>query len=81
MSIDLTPEQQGVLERAIEIGLIRSVDDFINSALGALARNEPVYDPERARLAGTKIRELRRGVRLDLQGMSFRELAHVGHKY
>jgi hypothetical protein len=32
-------------------------------------------------ICGDRIRELRRGVTLDLQGMSIRELAHAGHKY
>ena len=35
----------------------------------------------KARLAGARIREIRKGVRLDLKGMSIRELAHIGHKY
>ena len=81
MSINLTPEQQDVIEQAIQSGLVRSVDEFIDSALGALSRSEKVFDRERARLAGTRIRELRKGVTLDLNGMSIRELAHIGHKY
>jgi len=31
--------------------------------------------------AVARIRELRKGVTLDLQGMSIRELAHIGHKH
>ena len=81
MSIHLTPEQQAVIEQALQAGLVRSVDEFLDSAKGALARQENGFDQEKARLAGQRIRELRKGVKLDLHGMSIRELAHLGHKY
>jgi Arc/MetJ-type ribon-helix-helix transcriptional regulator len=81
MSISLTPEQQDVIERAIQSGLVRSVDEFINSAVGALSRGENGFDREKARFASARIRELRKGVKLSLQGMSIREFAHTGHKY
>jgi hypothetical protein len=61
--------------------LVRSIDDFIASAIGALTHHNDRFDKAKARLAGERIRELRQGVRLDLKGMSIRELAHVGHKY
>jgi Arc/MetJ-type ribon-helix-helix transcriptional regulator len=81
VSITLTPEQQGVIEQAIKAGLVRSVDEFINSAVGALARRDGGFDREKASLAVARIRELRKGVTFDLKGMSIRELAHTGHKY
>ncbi len=81
MGINLTPAQQKVIQQAIESGLVRSVDEFINSAVGALSRRDTGFDKEKARLAGARIRELRKGVTLDLHGMSIRELAHIGHKY
>jgi Arc/MetJ-type ribon-helix-helix transcriptional regulator len=81
VSINLTPEQQSVIQEAIRSGLVRSVDEFIRSALSALSRQEDRFDKEKARTAGARIRELRKGVTLDLQGMSIRELAHSGHKY
>lgn len=81
MTINLTPEQQNVIQQAIQSGLVQSVDEFINSALSALSRREDGFDKEKARLAGARIREIRKGVKLDLQGMSIRELAHIGHKY
>jgi Arc/MetJ-type ribon-helix-helix transcriptional regulator len=77
MSINLTPEQQDAIEQAIQSGLVRSVDEFIDSALGALSHHNGRFDKTQARLAGARIRELRKGVRLDLKGMSIRELAHV----
>jgi Arc/MetJ-type ribon-helix-helix transcriptional regulator len=81
MSIILTPEQQKTIEQAIESGLVRSVDEFIDSALGALSHRNGEFDKAQAQLAGERIRELRKGVRLDLKGMSIRQLAHTGHKY
>ncbi len=81
MSINLTPEQQSVIQKAIRSGLVRSVDEFINSAMQALSRPEGAFDKQKARVASERIREIRKGVTLDLRGMSIRELAHIGHKY
>ena len=81
MSINLTPEQQNLIQKAIKSGLVRSVDEFINSAMVALSRPEGEFDKQKARVAGERIREIRKGVILDLRGMSIRELAHIGHKY
>ena len=47
----------------------------------ALSRPERAFDKQKARVAGERIREIRKGVMLDLRGMSSRELAHIGHKY
>ena len=81
MQITLRPDQERVLQDAIHAGLVRSVDEFIDSAIGALPHLGAGFDKNRARLAGARIREIRKGVRLDLQGMSIRGLAHTGHKY
>jgi Arc/MetJ-type ribon-helix-helix transcriptional regulator len=81
MGITLTPEQQNVIQEAIQSGLVRSVDEFIGSAVDALSRREKGFEKDKARRAGERIRQLRRGVTLDLCGMSFRELAHIGHKH
>lgn len=81
MTITLTREQENAIQKAIDSGLVRSVDEFINSAIGTLSCREGGFDKEKARLAGARIRKLRKGVKLDLQGMSIREFAHIGHKY
>jgi hypothetical protein len=81
MQITLKPDQETVIQAAIQAGLIRSVDEFIDTAIEALPLRDAGFDREKARLSGARIREIRRGVRLGLQGMSIRELAHVGHKY
>jgi hypothetical protein len=57
------------------------VDEFIHSAIVALSNPERGFDKQKARVAGERIREIRKGVTLDLRGMSIRELAHIGHKY
>ena len=81
MTITLTPAQERVIRQAIEAGFVRSVDEFIETAIDALPRTEGGFDTEKAREAVERIREIRKGVRLDLQGMSIREFAHLGHKY
>ncbi len=81
MQITLKPDQETVIQAAIQAGLIRSVDEFIDAAIEALPLRDAGFDREKARLAGARMREIRRGVRLGLQGMSIRELAHAGHKY
>ena len=80
MTINLTPDQERAIQEAIQSGLVRSVDEFIDSALGALPHRNGGFDKAKARIAGARIREIRKGVRLDLKGMSIRELAHIGHK-
>jgi Arc/MetJ-type ribon-helix-helix transcriptional regulator len=81
MTITLTPNQEKAIQDAIQAGLVRSVDEFIDTAIEALPRPDGDFDAEKARHAGARIRELRRGVRLERGGMSIRELAHIGHKY
>jgi Arc/MetJ-type ribon-helix-helix transcriptional regulator len=81
MTITLTPEQEKVIKQAIDSGVVRSVDDFIESAIDALPHPEAAFDKEKAQAAVARIRELRQGVRLDLQGMSLREFAHFGHRF
>jgi len=81
MTIILKPEQERAVQEAIRAGLIRSVDEFIETAIEALPHREGQFDKEKARQAVARIRELRKGVRLDLQGMSLRDFAHIGHKH
>jgi Arc/MetJ-type ribon-helix-helix transcriptional regulator len=81
MIITLTPRQEKAIRQAIDAGLVRSVDEFIETAIDALPRPEGGFDQEKARAAVERIREIRKGVKLDLQGMSIRQFAHLGHKY
>ncbi|HXW85019.1 MAG TPA: hypothetical protein VEJ86_11475 [Candidatus Binataceae bacterium] len=81
MTITLTPDQERAIQRAIKTGVVRDVDEFIEGALAALTHQGPGFDKKRATAAAARIRELRRGVRLDLRGMSIRDFAHIGHRY
>lgn len=81
MTITLTPEQERAIKNAIQAGLVRSVGEFIDTAIEALPHQESGFDKEAAQAAVARIRELRKGVRLDLRGMSLREFAHIGHRY
>jgi Arc/MetJ-type ribon-helix-helix transcriptional regulator len=79
MTITLNPAQEPAIRDAIQAGVVQSMDEFIDIAIEALPRQERVFDKEKARAAVERIRELRKGVRLNLEGMSFREFAHLGH--
>lgn len=81
MTITLTRDQEKAIQQAIQSGAVRSVDEFIDTAIEALPHRNSEFDRDKARLAGARIRELRKGVRLELQGISIREFAHLGHKY
>ena len=83
-----TLERRG--REGIQSGRFHDVDDLLTKALDALTEKEtssktihgePAFDSERANQAVARIREIRKGVRLDLNGISIRELAHLGHKY
>ena len=84
------PELERRMREGIQSGRFHDVDDLLTKALDALSEKEassktvhgePAFDSERASQAVARIREIRKGVRLDLNGMSIRELAHLGHKY
>ena len=84
------PELERRVLEGIQSGRFHDVDDLLTKALDALCEKEaasetlhtePAFDTERASQAVARIREIRKGVRLDLNGMSIRELAHLGHKY
>jgi hypothetical protein len=81
MSIVLTPNQKSIIEGAIRAGRVRSVDESIETAVRVLPRTKGSFDAEAARLAGARIRELRKGVTLSRGTMSIRDMAHLGHKY
>jgi Arc/MetJ-type ribon-helix-helix transcriptional regulator len=67
MTITLTPNQEKAIQDAIQAGFVRSVDEFIDTAIEALGRRDGEFGAEKARRAGARIRELRRDVRLRSQ--------------
>jgi hypothetical protein len=92
MNIEIhKPELAQRVIEGIRSGRFQDVDELFTKALDALSEKEAAggtlsrsgtgFDTAKARQAVARIREIRKGVRLDLQGMSIRELAHLGHKY
>ena len=92
MNIEIhKPELQQRVIEGIRSGRFHDVEELFTRALDALSEkdaagetpshSEAGFDKAKARQAVARIREIRKGVRLDLQGMSIRELAHLGHKY
>jgi hypothetical protein len=81
MTITLTPDQEKAIQDAISSGVVRSLNEFIESAIEALPRSDSEFNLKRAAESVARIRELRKGVRLDRHGMSIREIAHLGHRY
>jgi Arc/MetJ-type ribon-helix-helix transcriptional regulator len=85
------PDLERRVREGIQSGRFHDVDDLLTRALDALSEKDAAgetllypeagFDVEKARQAGARIREIRKGVRLELNGMSIRELAHSGHKY
>ena len=77
MTITLRPEQERVIQRAIETGMYGSVDEVLDSALESIRKREVFHPPlTRSQIAGQRIRELRKGVTLG--GISIKELIEEG---
>ena len=86
MTIRVKPETERLVQEEIQSGHFKSVDDFIVQLVRAwrekFQREDETYtSPEARRSAANRIRELRKGVRLERNGVSFREYAHLGHRY
>lgn len=80
MTITLTPAQELAIQDAIREGHVRSVEEFVDTAIEALPHHKGGFDAARAQAAGARMGELRKGVRLDRRGQSIRDLAHTGHR-
>jgi len=79
MTITLRPEQEKVIQQAIESGLYASVEEVLDSALATI-REQRLSTPAltRSQIAGRRIRELRQGVKL--AGISIKELIEEGRE-
>jgi Arc/MetJ-type ribon-helix-helix transcriptional regulator len=78
MTITLRPEQERVVQRAIETGMYNSVEEVLDSALESIRGREALADLRRSQVAGQRIRELRKGVTLG--GISVKELIEEGRE-
>jgi Arc/MetJ-type ribon-helix-helix transcriptional regulator len=68
MTMTLTPEQERAIRNAIQAGVVRSVDEFIETAIEALPHRESSFDKAAAAAAVARIRELRKGVEARFAG-------------
>jgi Arc/MetJ-type ribon-helix-helix transcriptional regulator len=77
MTITLTPEQEKAIREAIEVGVLRSVDEFVDMAIHALPRRE------RSTTRSDAVRhmlEFGEKHRLSLGEPITRKLLHEGHR-
>jgi Arc/MetJ-type ribon-helix-helix transcriptional regulator len=78
MTIILKPDQERAIQEAIQAGLIRSVDEFIDTAIEALphAEGEATAREEAVR----RMQEFGDEYRLSLGKPVTRKLLHEGHR-
>jgi hypothetical protein len=79
MAITLRPEQESIIRQAIATGMYTSVEEVLDFALESIRIREPFHaDLTRSRLAGQRIRELRKGATLG--DISIKELIEEGRE-
>ena len=78
MTIEITrPEIESLIRQRLQSGAFTDAEDVILRALQSFAtEQEQAFDKQRARAAGTRIRELSNG--LTLGGMAIREMIDEG---
>ncbi|MCX6608334.1 MAG: hypothetical protein NTV52_32755 [Acidobacteria bacterium] len=85
MTIRVTPETERLVQCEIQSGHFTSVDDLIVQGVRAWRERSQAgggdTSPEIRRRAVERIRELRKGVRMESDGVTLREFAHLGHRY
>ena len=82
ITLDIRPEvqaelarQAAVYGRAFESHAVNILEEAVHEPVSA---TQPVFDKERARAAGERLRELRKGVTLG--GLTIRELIDEGRR-
>jgi Arc/MetJ-type ribon-helix-helix transcriptional regulator len=78
MTITLTPDQERAIREAIQAGLVRSLDEFIETAIHALPRREST---DARSEAVQRMLEFGEKHRLSLGEPITRKLLHEGHRY
>jgi Arc/MetJ-type ribon-helix-helix transcriptional regulator len=78
MTITLKPEQERAIQEAIQAGVIRSVDEFIDAAIEALPHGEGAC-PSREE-AIRRMQEFGDSHHLSLGEPITRKLLHEGHR-
>jgi Arc/MetJ-type ribon-helix-helix transcriptional regulator len=80
MTIKLTPEQEQAIRNAIQSGVVRSVDEFIDTAIALLPQSKD--KTERSRQAAVRgMEEFGEKYRLSLGEPITRKLLHESHRY
>ena len=78
MTIILKPEQERALQEAIQAGVVRSVDEFIDAALEALPHSDSA--PSSRAESIKRMQEFGDRYRLSLGEPITRKLLHEGHR-
>jgi len=86
MAIDIRPETEQLVREEMRTGRFQSVDDLIVQGVQALHERDPhggagECSADARRRAAGRIRELRKGIRLESNGLTLREYAHLGHRH
>jgi Arc/MetJ-type ribon-helix-helix transcriptional regulator len=80
MTIKLTPEQEQAIQNAIKSGVVRSVEEFIDTAIALLP--QPKDHTNSSREAAVRgMEEFGEKYRLSLGEPITRKLLHEGHRY
>jgi Arc/MetJ-type ribon-helix-helix transcriptional regulator len=77
MTITLTPDQEKVIREAIQAGLVRSIDEFIEVAIQALPHREDIAERSEA---VRRMQEFGEQHRLSLGEPITRNLLHEGYR-
>lgn len=80
MTIKLTPEQEQAIQNAIKSGVVRSVDEFIDTAIALLPQGKTQSNGSR-QAAVRGMEEFGEKYRLSLGEPITRKLMHEGHRY
>ncbi|HEY6348993.1 MAG TPA: hypothetical protein VI636_06245 [Candidatus Angelobacter sp.] len=80
MTIELTPEQEQAIQSAIQSGVVRSVDEFIDAAIATLPHPGD-YTGASRQAAVRCMEEFGEKYHLSLGEPITRKLLHEGHRY
>jgi Arc/MetJ-type ribon-helix-helix transcriptional regulator len=80
VTIKLTPEQEQAIQNAIKSGVVRSVGEFIDTAIALLPQGKDQTDSSR-RAAVRGMEEFGEKYHLSLGEPITRKLLHEGHRY
>lgn len=81
MTIKLNPKQERALQDAIQSGLFRSVDEFLDTAIAGLPHRQPPTGVAQRKEAVRRMQEFGDQHRLSLGGTVTRRLVHEGHRF